>query len=67
MIDLNAKRLDGPVIRLHPDDNVVVARVDIEEGTPIPGENVIARQKAPAGYKIATRHLRKSMRLLQES
>ena len=59
MIDLNAKRMDGPVIRLHPDDNVVVARVDIEPGAVIPGENVIARQKAPAGYKIATRHLRK--------
>ena len=59
MIDLNAKRLNGPVIRLHPDDNVVVARVDIEPGTVIPGENVVARQKAPAGYKIATQHLRK--------
>ena len=59
MIDLDAKRLDGPVIRLHPEDNVVVARVDIEPGTPIPGENVVARQKAPAGHKIATRHLRK--------
>ncbi len=58
MIDLQAKTLNGPVIRLHPDDNVVVARVDIEPGTPIPGENVVARQKAPAGYKIATRHLR---------
>ncbi len=59
MIDLDAKVMTGPVIRLHPEDNVVVARADIEAGTPIPGENVIARQKAPAGYKILTRHLRK--------
>lgn len=59
MIDLQAKRMNGPVIRLHPDDNVVVARVDIEPGTVIPGENIIAREKAPAGYKIATQHLRK--------
>jgi altronate hydrolase len=59
MINLHAKQLNGPVIRLHPDDNVVVARVDVEPGTVIPGENVIARQKTQAGYKIATQHLRK--------
>jgi altronate hydrolase len=59
MIDPTAKRLNGPVIRLHPDDNVVVARLDIEPGTVIPGENVVAPEKAPAGYKIATQHLRK--------
>ncbi|MBU8539021.1 UxaA family hydrolase [Falsiroseomonas tokyonensis] len=59
MIDLKAKRLNGPVIRLHPDDNVVVARIDIEPGTSIPGENMLARNKVPAGYKIATTQLRK--------
>ncbi len=59
MIDLDAKVMSGPVIRLHPDDDVVVARTDIEPGTSIPGENVVSRQRAPAGYKILTRHLRK--------
>ena len=59
MIDLKAKRLNGPVIRLHPDDNVVVARIDIEPGTSIPGENMLARDKVPAGYKITTEALRK--------
>jgi len=59
MIDLDAKVMSGPVIRLHPDDDVVVARTDIEAGTSIPGENVVTRQRAPAGYKILTRHLRK--------
>ncbi|MGK7863683.1 UxaA family hydrolase [Falsiroseomonas sp. E2-1-a4] len=59
MIDLKAKRLNGPVIRLHPDDNVVVARIDIEPGTSIPGENMLARNAVPAGYKIATTQLRK--------
>ena len=29
MIDLSQKRVSGPVIRLHPRDNVVVARVDM--------------------------------------
>jgi altronate hydrolase len=65
MIDLEAKQVNGPVIRLHPEDNVVVARVDIEPGTVIPGENVIARERAPAGYKIATRHLRKGDAVLK--
>ncbi len=35
MIDLDAKVMSGPVIRLHPDDDVVVARADIEAGTSI--------------------------------
>jgi altronate hydrolase len=65
LIDLDAKVMSGPVIRLHPDDNVVIARTDIEAGTPIPGENVIARQKAPAGYKILTRPLRQGDPILK--
>ena len=31
-IDLNAKKITGPVIRLHPNDNVVVARTDVGLG-----------------------------------
>ena len=65
MIDLSAKRLNGPVIRLHPNDNVVVARVPVEAGTSIPGENVIAREAVQAGYKIATQHLRKGEPVLK--
>ena len=59
MIDLNAKRQSGPVIRLHPDDNVVIARVDIGLGTAIPSEGLSSRSQAPAGYKIASRLIRK--------
>ncbi|MFP6744814.1 MAG: altronate dehydratase family protein [Alphaproteobacteria bacterium] len=40
--------------RLHPADNVVVARSDILPGTEIPGENVRAAEHIPAGHKIAT-------------
>ena len=29
MIDLEAKRQSASIIRLHPDDNVVIARIDI--------------------------------------
>ena len=45
----------GPTIRLHPDDNVVVARTDVGLGEPIPGEDVTSRAQISAGYKIATR------------
>ena len=54
MIDLSAKRLVGPVIRLHPDDNVVVARIDVAKGAAIPGEGIVTKTPAPAGYKIAS-------------
>ncbi|MCB4820566.1 UxaA family hydrolase [Roseicella aerolata] len=65
MIDLSAKRLNGPVIRLHPADNLVVARLDMAPGTPIPGENIIARDQVPAGYKIATAPLRRGDPILK--
>ncbi|HWL80542.1 MAG TPA: altronate dehydratase family protein [Roseomonas sp.] len=65
IIDLSAKRLNGPVIRLHPNDNVVVARIPVEPGTSIPGENILAREAVQPGYKIATRHLRKGEPILK--
>ena len=55
MIQLSAKRVTGNVIRLHPDDNVVVARTDVGLGEPIPGEDVVSLSQVGAGYKIATR------------
>jgi len=42
-------------IRLAPEDNVVVARVDVLSGTEITGEGVTALDVVPAGHKIATR------------
>ncbi|MBR0663283.1 altronate dehydratase [Roseomonas hellenica] len=65
MIDLAAKSLNGPVIRLHPKDNVVVARVPVAAGTSIPGENLLARQDVQAGYKIATEALKKGDPILK--
>jgi len=43
-----------PVIRLSPDDNVVIARATLLPGAPI-GDNLAARQRIPAGHKIAVR------------
>ncbi len=55
MITLSEKRIAGPIIRLHPADNVVVARVDIPIGTPVPSEGFSSRSQVPAGHKIAAR------------
>lgn len=41
-------------IRLNAADNVVVARGQVEAGTDIPGEGVVAAGPIPAGHKIAT-------------
>src|SRR5690349_18127831 len=43
-----------PVIRLHPDDNVVIARVPLMPGAML-GDNVAAAQRIPAGHKAAVR------------
>lgn len=59
MIETSQKRFIGSVIRLHPADNVVVARVDVPIGTAVPSENFVARSQVPAGYKIATCAIRK--------
>ncbi|PLZ03879.1 galactonate dehydratase [Burkholderia sp. WAC0059] len=59
MIELSGKTIAGPVIRLHPDDNVVVARVDVSIGTPVPSEDFVSRSQVAAGYKIAARRIRK--------
>ena len=57
MIDLNAKKITGPVIRLHPNDNVVVARTDVAIGMEIPSEGITSRSQVPSGHKIAARHI----------
>jgi altronate hydrolase len=42
-------------IRLHAEDDVVIARVEIPAGTVVPGEGVRAAALVPAGHKLATR------------
>ena len=48
------KVIDGPVIRLHPDDNVVIARTDVGIGTKLGTSQLFCRSQVPAGYKIAS-------------
>ena len=59
--------MTGPIIRLHPNDNVVVARIDIAIGTKIPSENMSSRSQVSAGYKIAARKILKGEPILKYS
>ncbi len=45
-----------PVIRLHPDDTVVIARATLLPGTPV-ADGIVAKQRIPAGHKVAVRAL----------
>ena len=49
-----AERPRSPVIRLHAEDGVVIARVALPPGTPV-APNVVARARIPAGHKVAVR------------
>jgi len=45
-------------IRLHPNDDVVIARAQLVGGTPLAEENVTVSGLVPPGHKVATRALR---------
>jgi altronate hydrolase len=47
--------LASPVLRLHPNDDVVIARRQLVAGTRIPGENVTVAGLVPPGHKLAVR------------
>jgi altronate hydrolase len=47
----------SPVIRLHPNDDVVIARHQLVSGTRIAEENVTVAGLVPPGHKLATRRI----------
>ena len=47
-------------IRLHPDDDVVIARMELATGTLVSRENVRAVVTIPAGHKLAVRDVAKA-------
>ncbi len=46
---------EAPVIRLHENDNLVVAGSDLASGTPVENGTVRCREPIAAGHKVATR------------
>jgi altronate hydrolase len=65
MLETSHKTMTGSIIRLHPNDNIVVARVDVAIGTKIPSENITSRSQVQAGYKIAARKILKGEPILK--
>ncbi|MFJ4291031.1 UxaA family hydrolase [Cupriavidus sp. NPDC089707] len=57
-METTSKSLIGPCIRLHPADNVLVARTNVSLGAAVPGESWSIRGQVPAGHKIAARLIR---------
>jgi len=55
---VGGKVVAGPCIRLHPSDNVYVARINVAIGDTVPGEPWSIRGQVPAGHKIAARAIR---------
>ena len=47
--------MSTPFIRIHPTDNVVIARTQLLGGTVLEGEGVTVSGLVPPGHKIATR------------
>jgi altronate hydrolase len=46
---------DSPTIRLHPADDVVIARAQLVGGTKLAGEDIVVAGLVPPGHKVATR------------
>ena len=57
--------LASPALRLHPADNVLVARATIALGTAIPGESFTCRSQIPAGHKVAATAIPKGAPILK--
>jgi len=65
---MNAPDMKQPAaaaIRLHPNDNVLVARIDLAQGTVVPEENLTCLNRIPAGHKVAARALAKGEAVLK--
>ena len=59
------KRFTAPAMRLHPNDNVLVARLDLAQGSTLAEENLTCLNRIPAGHKIAARTLGKGEPVLK--
>ena len=48
-----------PVIRLHPEDGVVIARIAIPPGSTVASGVNVGERRIPAGHKVAVRLITK--------
>ena len=59
------KNLAAPGIRLHANDNVLVARADLAQGTVLEKEGITCLNRIPAGHKVAARAIAKGEPVLK--
>ena len=59
------KDLAAPAIRLHANDNVLVARTDLAQGTTLAHEQIACLNRIPAGHKVAARAIAKGEPVLK--
>ena len=59
------KKNISPFIRLNPEDNVIVARKDVQAGVEVPEEGFTTLTEVPAGYKVAARDIKKGEMILK--
>ncbi|NDA17499.1 MAG: altronate dehydratase [Burkholderiaceae bacterium] len=65
MNTVTAPNLSAPAIRLHANDNVVIARIDLAQGTPVSEEQLTCLNRIPAGHKVAARAIAKGDPILK--
>ncbi|MEI6300526.1 MAG: altronate dehydratase family protein [Betaproteobacteria bacterium] len=65
VIEIHNTHAAGPSIRLHDNDNVVIARADVGIGVALPQEGIKTRAQVTAGHKIAARKIAKGEPILK--
>jgi altronate hydrolase len=65
LIEIREKPAAGLAIRLHENDNVLIARSDLPIGARLEREDLTVRSQVPAGNKIAARPIRKGEPILK--
>ncbi len=58
MIEIHEKPAAGAAIRLHDNDNIVIARADLPIGAKLEREGLTIRSQVSAGHKIAARAIK---------
>ncbi|HEX2828451.1 MAG TPA: altronate dehydratase family protein [Burkholderiales bacterium] len=65
MIEIHEKPAAGSAIRLHDNDNVVIARTDLPIGAKLESEGLTLKSQVQAGHKIAARPISKGEPILK--
>ena len=65
MIEIRERPAAGLAIRLHDNDNVLIARSDLAIGTRLEREGLTLKSQVPAGNKIAARAIQKGEPILK--